>query len=552
MDKSLDLKTGSINVRDFGAVPDDGKCDAQAIRSAIEYARENNIAEVVFEAGRYDLKIGSDIEVGSKKAYVALNNLTGGLTLKGQTDEEGTPITLLIRENPCKSGEFEELPSIILVDKSEGITMENLRFDNDPYYYSAGEVVETGSDYVIVEILDGHPRIDGMESWIIGSVNLENGEMIDGRISYRSPGKWELVTEGPGRRMKLSSSKVANNVSVGEGLYWFFSKRGGEQIYFNKTDDIILRNLWSSGSSGMAYYFIYCKNILIDKLLVKPEGNRVTTCPRDGLHLNMCSGYVLINDYYCNGTNDDGINIHGQFFIVEELLSDKAVRIKPLRGCDEPLQTDTKVGFFNGAAIEHFGTIKSSEYMPDSQEYIVKFAEQLPSWIEAGKECVPYCFLSSYVSIKNSTFMNITCCGIITKTDNTTVDNCCFYNVEKVAAFALCSFFDPKVGMMEATAANGVVIKDSEFDNCGRKVRGGGMGGYAAIATDVGMRSGASIKNVSIINNTFRNMPNNCINIMDAKDVVITQNKYQGIPAERRVYVDEYSENVKIYNNHVE
>ena len=133
MDKSLDLKTGSINVRDFGAVPDDGKCDAQAIRSAIEHARENNIAEVVFEAGRYDLKIGSDIEVASKKAYVALNNFTGGLTLKGQTDEEGTPITLLIRENPCKSGEFEELPSIILVDKSEGITMENLRFDNDPF-----------------------------------------------------------------------------------------------------------------------------------------------------------------------------------------------------------------------------------------------------------------------------------------------------------------------------------------------------------------------------------------------------------------------------------
>ena len=63
-----------------------------------------------------------------------------------------------------------------------------------------------------------------MESWIIGSVNLENGEMIDGRINFRSLGKWESVTGGSGRRMKLSSSEVANSVSVGEGLYWFFSK----------------------------------------------------------------------------------------------------------------------------------------------------------------------------------------------------------------------------------------------------------------------------------------------------------------------------------------
>ena len=551
MNKSLEPKNGSIHVKDFGAIPDNGMCDAEAIRKAIAYAKDNNIAEIVFDAGRYDLKIGSDIELDSKNAYVVLNGISGGLKLTGQTDEKGNPSTVLVRENPCISGEFEELPGIVFVNKSQGITLENLKFDNDPYYYSAGEVVETGEDYVVVEVLEGHPRVDGMDSWIIGSVNLENGEIVDGRISYRSVGKWEAVDGGLGRRMRLSSTRVADNVRVGAGLYWFFSKHGGEQIEFNKTEDIILRNLWSAGSSGMAYYFLYCRNILIETLSVRPEGNRVTTCPRDGLHLNMCSGYALINDYYCDGTNDDCINIHGQFFLVEEVLSDQSVRIKPLRESDEPLEIDTKVGFFDGAVIEHFGMITASEFEPSTQEYIVEFAGKLPSWIAAGTECVPYCFLSSYVRISNSTFTNTSTCGIIMKSDNTTIDNCRFYNIEKVAAFALCSFFDPKIGMMEASAADGVVIRNSTFDNCGRKARGGGMGGFTAIATDVGMRSGASIKNVSILNNTFRNMPNNCINIMDAKNVVITQNRFEEIPADRHVYVDEHSENVKIYDNSV-
>ena len=551
MDINLEPKNGSIHVKDFGAIPDNGMCDAEAIRKAIAYAKENNVAEIIFDAGRYDLKIGSDVELDSKRAYVILDQITGGLKLTGQTDEEGNPSTVLVRENPCISGEFEELPSIILTNKSQGITLENIKFDNDPHYYSAGEVVEMGSDYVVVEVLEGHPRVDGMDSWVIGSVDLENGEIINGRISFRSVGKWETVDGGLGRRMKLTSSKVADKASIGEGLYWFFSKNGGRQVFFHKTEDIILRNLWSSGSTGMAYYFIYCKNILVDTLSIRPEGNRVTVCPRDGLHLNMCSGYALINDYYCDGTNDDGINVHGQFFLVEEVLSDQSVRIKPLRESDEPLKIDTKVGFFNGAAIEHFGMITLSEFEPSTQEYTVEFAEKLPSWIETGKECVPYCFLSSHVSVTNSTFMNSTDCGVLTKADNTTIDNCRFYNLEKVAAFVLCSFFDPSVGMMEATAADGVVIKNSTFDNCGKKLRGGGMGGRAAIATDVGMRSGASIKNVSIINNTFRNMPNNCINIMDAKDVVITQNTFEEIPADRQIYVDEYSENVKIYDNSV-
>ena len=103
--------------------------------------------------------------------------------------------------------------------------------------------------------------------------------------------------------------------------------------------------------------------------------------------------------------------------------------------------------------------------------------------------------------------------------------------------------------MMEPSAARNVIIRNSTFDNCGRKIRGGGMGGLAALATDVGRRDGASIENVRIISNTFRNMKNNCINIMDARDVVITENRFEGIPTEKRIYVDDFSENVLIYNN---
>jgi hypothetical protein len=75
------------------------------------------------------------------------------------------------------------------------------------------------------------------------------------------------------------------------------------------------------------------------------------------------------------------------------------------------------------------------------------------------------------------------------------------------------------------------------------------MGGLAAGATDIGRRDGASIQNIRIIGNTFSRVENYGINIMDARDVVITENHFQNVPPERRVTIDDYSQDVMVYNN---
>ncbi|MBM4156799.1 MAG: hypothetical protein FJ221_17490, partial [Lentisphaerae bacterium] len=44
---------GAVHVADFGAVPDDGRCDAKAIDAAIHAAAISNRSCVVFAAGTY-------------------------------------------------------------------------------------------------------------------------------------------------------------------------------------------------------------------------------------------------------------------------------------------------------------------------------------------------------------------------------------------------------------------------------------------------------------------------------------------------------------------
>lgn len=539
-------KHDKIHVKDFGAIPDDGQCDAKALQQAIEYAAKHKTTTVFLDKGRYDLKIVNIEERDNRKSHIWFMDIHHGLTLQGELDSAGVPVTALIRENPCNT---EDLPPLLTVYQSSDISLHNLRFDNDPYYNSAGKVIEKTAAHVIVEVLKGHPAVDGMESCLIGGYDLENQRLRDGKISFYSAGKWELLPGDGVPRMKLSSSLVAERTHIGDGLFWFFTRSGGRQIFFDDSKNIKLKDVWSSGSSGMAYFFYRCHNIKIENLIISPDAGRIVVAPRDGLHFNLCSGVITMNNLVIDGTNDDAMNIHGEFFFVEQKSSNQNIAIKALHSYPYEIPSNSRMAFFDGATIRHFGTIRNSVFNPDSKLHFIEFSELLPDWINSGTECVPYAMLPDSVSISNSIFKNIATCGIIIKSDNTTVENCVFENVERVAVFALCSFFDPEIGMMEPSAANGVMIRNNFFDNCGRKLRAGGMGGLAAVATDIGRRDGASIRNVSIINNHFRNMKNNCINIMDADSVEITENTFDGIPHERQVFVDAFSRNVRIHNN---
>lgn len=539
-------ETSPLHVRDFGAVPNDGRCDQAAIQAAIDHALVHERPQIHFDAGRYDLKIGTSSEHAGEEAYIWIKQSQHGLKLLGETDGAGKPATAWVRENPCDDS---TLPSILRVYESRGITMENFKFDNAPYYNSAGRVVSKTADSVVVEILDGHPVVDGMESCQIGAYDLEKRQLLDGKISFHSSGQWQLLAEVGERTMQLDSAEVAERVKVGDGLYWFFTSFGGRQIVFEKSADILVKNLWSPGSSGFCYYFYYSRNITIDGLAIRPPPGRITTAPRDGLKFRECSGFVSIKNLHVEGTNDDGINIHGQFYRLEGPPQGRTIRMQALNKSSFPLATGSRVGFFNGAAIAHHGTIASHAFDEESAHHEIEFLEPLPDWVGPNSEAVPYATLPDSVHISNATFRNIATCGIVVKSDNTTIIDSRFETVERVGVLVLCSFYDPDIGMMEPSAANGVLIRDSTFDYVGRKYRAGKMGGLAAIATDVGRRDGASIQNVSIIGNTFRRVDNNAINVMDARHVVITENHFEEVLVDRRVYVDEFSRDVRVFNN---
>jgi len=90
----INAKPGEVSVRDFGALPDDGKDDSRAILEAIENAKSNNIGKVSFEAGVYEFKTlpGWERTERKRSCYITVKDLNG-LELSGAIDSQGNPAT---------------------------------------------------------------------------------------------------------------------------------------------------------------------------------------------------------------------------------------------------------------------------------------------------------------------------------------------------------------------------------------------------------------------------------------------------------------------------
>lgn len=153
---SLALCAGAqtVKVADFGAIPNDGKCDKHAVRMAYQHAKQTKAKELVFDKGTYDFEIDDP----TKEAALDLFEFEN-FCVRGEVNADGSPATLLLRHYKFASN-MTGL-QILRAIRCKNFSVKNLAFDNSPRYSSAGKVVEIAEDRVVIEVFKGNPAIDG-------------------------------------------------------------------------------------------------------------------------------------------------------------------------------------------------------------------------------------------------------------------------------------------------------------------------------------------------------------------------------------------------------
>ncbi|MFY7899961.1 MAG: hypothetical protein ACOVNY_07235, partial [Chitinophagaceae bacterium] len=507
---------GTISVRSYGAIPNDGVDDTQPIRNAINAAIATNSPQIVlFEAGRYDLKTA-----GNNNFHLRVLN-GNNIILRGATINN-EPATRLVRLN---TGEEDVvLPFLLQIRTSNNIAVENFILDNDPYYYSAGIVTAKTSNTVTVDVLAGHPMTI-LKPYVMGVYDIANGKNKTLRITWDSGlPTWTALSGGSGRLLTINYQALASEVNIGDGVFWFQGNHGGTQCVTSKSSNINFNNVITHNATGFVYHFVDNENITLKNVKLEPTGNRIAVAPRDGIHLAHNRGTILLDSVIVrNNPGDDGLNVHGLYISVGS-ISSKTITFNENLVAD--LKPDSRIQFFDANFQPIWtGTVESSNpTVVNNGPVTVALKETPPSWIVAGTVASPLGWLPKSFIVKNSTFENTGRFGITAKTTNVVIDSSTFW-FNGLAGVHLGSSFN--TSFQEAQHSWNSVVKNSTFENNIRRYTGTAEQG-AVLVDQISVDNPNINGNFYLYNNVFKDELY-AYNLRDAMNIRLWGNTYNTV-----------------------
>lgn len=314
----------SVSVTKFGAIPNDGKNDATALRKAAKYCREHKNTTLVFPAGTYLLEdpvafdierkaidgtFGRGLEVQSylfqpQKPFVKGLDFTGceGLSIEA----DGATLSV--------GGWMQVLSFIRCKDvKLRGLTIANRR----PAATEGRITASTDSTFDITFDPELYTHINNI---VQGRYYFYSRERQ--HFYYGGVGEGQLLE--PGHIRFLSRSHPA----VDDVLIIRYCGHYRPCIMVLESEDVNLTNVSLRSFSGMGIVGHLSHNICIDGLNVLPEDGRFSSTSTDATHFTSCSGELTIRNSHFAGNGDDCTNIHNYYWSFLPQQDDRQYEIR--------------------------------------------------------------------------------------------------------------------------------------------------------------------------------------------------------------------------------
>lgn len=545
-----------VDVSSFGAAADDSKDDSNQIQAAIDYAIDNNIPVVQFQAGVYDFSKNpvSDNSIGAYIKIIKAN----GLTLAGSLNDDGTPATVFRRLN-C-GGDNVDLRQLLYAEQSENLTLRDIQFETNPTYYTAGEIVDCTKDTVTVKIADGYPTPDQ-----IGDTKIHLPGLYDktSQCFYEQRLIWtkedgsdaplcNIPDESNPEIVKIENEEIAKKVKKAvkdKGkdnllMFWFQGHytENFHMLYFKYCENLAFENISIPSSTGFALTCDMCRNITYRNVKLAPDDSKCAVAPRDAMKLYACGGDILMENTVMEGFEDDGQNCHGQFSTISQ-VKDEHTLILNITAAN-PYRPDwfnnTHIRFLTPDRNEIYEDvlIESAKQINDSQwEFITK--ESLPSDIICSEEndfsdatiAELEAFVASSWTVRGCTIRS-TYRGLKISAQNVLVENNLFEN--NVYQIYMGAENDP--WWHESKNPINVTIRNNTFKNP-----------LSGTAIDMDFHSYQDsaeeplftpvMSDIYIYNNKFIDCKIG-VNVKDAKNVYIYDNTYENVKKETKLYTD--------------
>lgn len=533
----------SVSVADFGAVPDDGRNDAEALNKAMLYCKEHPGTVLHFDQGVYDY-------IDEKAVGLMMGILNG--KVKGNPQDSifrpYYPYAKGLDFNGMRDIEVEAEGAVLLfsgwgepvsLNNCESVTLNGLTIDYKVKPHIEGIITKVENDWYEVTC---------------DSIYCLTGEMPLCRVHYYSTQANRLFDQEdyfPDTEMVSAHVlRVFKSIDRGMSGCRIMSPQTFHfrpAILMLEARNIRLHHVTIHSQPGMGIVGHRSENILLDGLRVVPlPGQRMST-NTDATHFTSCKGYIRYHNCQFEGHGDDAVNIHNYYLTIEKPEAGNGYNLV-LKGADWHAQVldypdvaDT-MELVKKQTLEVVKRVIIKEVDNDFQNLCcrVSFAEDLPSDIEN------YYLINvtrlPQVEITGCSVLSNRARGFLIKTRHVLIE----HNLV-MESTGSGIHIGAEGDWHEGPASENVIIRNNRLIRCGRSLEGDWACG---ITVNVGAKDtdAARLHKHLVIEGNIIEGENseNGIFVSGAEDVVIRNNEISGC---KNTIVTEHSDEVKISGN---
>jgi hypothetical protein len=309
--KCLSIEGATFLVSDYGAYPNDNIDDTIAIQTAVDAAINHRLKSTIsFGYGTYNLS-----------ATIVIINATN-LTITGQ----GMDQTLLVGNIPM---------SLFFAQYCNGLTICSLSIDFDPLPFTAGYIVNVNDTYLDVQVQPPHHT--DINRQVLGIHRFDPVEM---RPAF-GPNTYEIYQVPP---KNVSTTIVSPDViripmsvitkfGLGEAVVVIYGPRH-DAIFAHDLTELNIQSIGLYTSWYMGIRTTRVKHLNIVNYYVKPHNGHWLSINADCMHFADSREYIRISDSKCQMQGDDGLHVHGQYFIVTEVINSSALILQAFNNTD--------------------------------------------------------------------------------------------------------------------------------------------------------------------------------------------------------------------------
>ncbi len=511
------LTTGAATVllSEFGAVPNDGINDLEAIKKACDYCRAHRGTTLVIAPGIYDIEDSLAMKIEREAIggaygervqqrlfrpdapYVKAFDLTAcnGLTILA----EGAKLRM--------NGWYE----VVTVDSASNIKISGLSITYHRPPNTVGRVV--ASDSLSFDIHFDRSFYNHIDSTVTGRVHFydhKNKRLYTGRVSDK-----QLIDN---RTIRIQSDR---HPPIGD---YAIIRHGGHYrpaIMIKNSNNVSLCGVSIHSQPGMGIVGHRSSDIFIDGLRVVPEGDRIISTNTDATHFTSCSGKLVIRNSHFAGQGDDCTNIHNYYYRLSAKDPERtAIRIE---GADlHALSPDYPEP---GDSV----AIVSRQNLSVAGLYVVKDVDTSGEIIVTLDKALPKGDLSGMAMTNISRFPHTTIAdnrvnshlarAFLVKSPHTIISGNHITGSTETAIK-----LGAELGWNESGPVHDIVVENNYISGCGH------CGSLSAptciiVSSDAPERPGYVNHNITIRNNIFESDRLPAVLIRDASDVRLSGNK---------------------------